>query len=95
MTGIETLIADLGSMGIVGLVAGVLFKKMLDDDKTKMQQRKEEVEYFRAEIAKTREIYQSELKNDRAVYVDSIKQISSRISDIEEDIKDIKKTVVK
>ena len=92
---LETLFTDLGSLGVVGLICGILFKKMLDDDKAKMAQRKEEVEYFRTEIAKTREIYQNELKNDRTVYVDSIKQISSRIGEIEEDLKDIKHSIIR
>lgn len=93
MEGLDAILKELGSLGVVGLICGILFKKMLDDDKAKVDQRKEEVEYFRQEITRTREIYQDELKNDRTVYVDSIKQISSRMSDIEEDLKDIKHTI--
>lgn len=79
----DEMMSSFMSLGCVGIVAGVLFKKFLDDSKN-------DKEYFRTEIKETREIYQNELKKDREIYIESIEKITSRIEVIEDDIKDIK-----
>ena len=85
------------SLGTAGVVAGVLFKKFIDDSKT-------DKEYFRNEIKDTREKFYNELQllredaqKDREIYIESIEKITNkvdvintRINVIESDIKDIK-----
>lgn len=79
----EDILIQFSSLGCAGIVAGVLFKKFLEDSKS-------DKEYFRSEIKETREIYQNELKKDREIYIESIEKITNRIEVIEDDIKDIK-----
>lgn len=86
----EELLLQISGLGVTGIVGGVLFKKFLDDDKAKNEERKEEAKYYREEITRTREVYQEELKKDREIYIDSIEKITGRIDIIETDIKDIK-----
>lgn len=86
----EELLLQISGLGVTGIIGGVLFKKLLDDDKLKNEERKEEAKYYREEIAKTREVYQEELRKDREIYIDSIEKITGRIDIIETDIKDIK-----
>lgn len=74
------------SLGVVGVVAGVLFKKFLDDSES-------DKEYFRAEIKETRELYKEELRKDREIYITCIEKITGRIDNIESDVKDIKETL--
>lgn len=79
----EDMITQFASLGAVGVVAGVLFKKLIDDSNN-------DKEYFRNEIKETRELYKEELKNDRETYINSIEKITNRIDIIEDDVKEIK-----
>ena len=82
----QELINSFASLGVVGVIGLVLFRKFINDsesDKT----------YFRNELKATREIYQEELKKDREIYIASIDKITSRIDNIENDVKDIKETL--
>lgn len=79
----EEMISQFASLGAVGVVAGVLFKKFLDDSNS-------DKEYFRNEIKETRELYKEELKKDRETYISSIEKITNRIDVIEDDVKEIK-----
>ena len=79
----EDIITQFASLGAVGIVAGVLFKKLIDDSNN-------DKEYFRSEIKETRELYKEELKNDREIYINSIEKITKRIDIIEDDVKAIK-----
>ena len=79
----EEIINSFMSLGAVGIVAGVLFKKLIDDSNS-------DKEYFRNEIKETRELYKEELKNDRETYINSIEKITNRIDVIENDVKEIK-----
>ena len=84
----EEIINSFMSLGAVGIVAGVLFKKLIDDSNS-------DKEYFRNEIKETRELYKEELKNDRETYINSIEKITNRIDVIENDVKEIKDKIDK
>lgn len=78
------------SLGVVGIIAGILFKKFLEDSKN-------DKEYFRAELKASRDLYQEELKKDREIYIESIEKITNSVNNlnaevdvIKTDIKDIK-----
>ena len=79
----EEIITQFAGLGAVGIIAGVLFKKLIDDSNN-------DKEYFRNEIKETRELYKEELKNDREIYINSIEKITNRIDIIEDDVKEIK-----
>lgn len=86
----EDIITQFASLGAVGIVAGVLFKKLIDDSNS-------DKEYFRNEIKESRELYKIELEKnreeiqkDREVYINSIEKITNRIDIIEDDVKEIK-----
>lgn len=82
----EQLFTSLISTGAIGVIGAILFKKFLNDSEN-------DKAYFRAEIKETRELYKEELKKDREIYINSIDKITSRIDTIEDDVKDIKKTL--
>ena len=79
----EEIITQFAGLGAVGIIAGVLFKKLIDDSNN-------DKEYFRNEIKESRELYKEELKNDREIYINSIEKITNRIDIIEDDVKEIK-----
>lgn len=79
----EEIMNTFMSLGVTGVVAGVLFKKFLDDSNN-------DKEYFRNELKESRELYKEELKKDREIYINSIEKITSRIDIIENDVKEIK-----
>lgn len=84
----EQLMNSFLSLGVCGIVAGVLFRKFLSDSES-------DKEYFRNEIKETRELYKEELQKDREIYISSIEKITNRIDTIENDVKDIKETLNK
>lgn len=84
----EEIINSFMSLGAVGIVAGVLFKKLIDDSNN-------DKEYFRNEIKESRELYKEELKKDREIYINSIEKITNRIDIIENDVKEIKDKIDK
>lgn len=84
----EEVMTQFASLGAVGIIAGVLFKKFLDDSNS-------DKEYFRNEIKETRELYKEELKKDRETYINSIEKITNRIDIIEDDVKEIKEKLDK
>ena len=79
----EDMIVQFSSLGAVGIVAAVLFKKFIEDSNS-------DKEYFRKELKESREIYQAELKADRETYTNSIEKITNKIAVIEDDVKEIK-----
>ena len=79
----EQIINSFMSLGVVGVIAGVLFKLFLEE-------KAEEKKFFREEIKETRELYKEELKKDRETYISSIEKITNRIDIIEDDVKEIK-----
>lgn len=84
----EEIINSFMSLGAVGVVAGVLFKKLIDDSNN-------DKEYFRNEIKESRELYKEELRKDRETYINSIEKITNRIDIIENDVKEIKDKIDK
>lgn len=96
----EAIFSQIASVGVVGVVGAILFKKFLEDDKIKDAERKEEQKYYREELKTTREAFQEELKKQREVYINSIEKITSsvcllnnKVCIIEEDIKYIKNKI--
>ncbi len=79
----EEIITQFAGLGAVGVIAGVLFKKLIDDSNN-------DKEYFRAEIKETRELYKEELKNDRETYINSIDKLTNRLNVVEDTVKEIK-----
>ena len=79
----EEIITQFAGLGAVGIIAGVLFKKLIDDSNN-------DKEYFRAEIKETRELYKEELKNDREIYINSIDKLTNRLDVVEDTVKEIK-----
>lgn len=86
----EQIINSFMSLGVVGVIAGVLFKIFLEE-------KAEEKKFFREEIKESRDLYKNELEKnreeiqkDREVYISSIDKITNRIDIIEDDVKEIK-----
>lgn len=86
----EEIITQFAGLGAVGVIAGVLFKKLIDDSNN-------DKEYFRAEIKETRELYKEELEKnreeiqkDREVYINSIDKLTNRLDVVEDTVKEIK-----
>lgn len=76
--------------GAVGVIAFYLFKNT-------MSNHQEQVKYLKDELSSSREDYKNELAQDRKAYLDSINKITSNLSEmtlkidnIEDDIKEIK-----
>lgn len=84
----EEIITQFAGLGAVGIIAGVLFKKLIDDSNN-------DKEYFRNEIKESRELYKEELRKDRETYINSIEKITNRIDIIENDVKEIKDKIDK
>lgn len=91
----DEIMSSFMSLGMCGVVAGVLFKKFIEDSSS-------DKEYFRNEIKESREVFQEELRKqreesqkDREIYIESIEKITGRIDVIESDIKDIKEKINK
>ena len=82
----EQLVQSFMSLGAVGVIAGVLFKKFLEDSKT-------DKEYFRNELKESREVYLNELRKDREMFTNSIDRLTIRIDSVEDTVKDIMKDV--
>lgn len=82
----EDIMSSFMSLGAVGIVAGVLFKKFLADSEN-------DKAYFRNEIKETRELYKEELKKDRETYITSIEKITNRLDVVEDNVKEIKETL--
>ena len=93
----EEIIKECASLGMMGIVGGLLFTTFLQERKDAGDETKNTIEYLKNEITHGRNLYKEELEKDRAVYVnsiskitDSISQMTSRIDSIENDVKDIK-----
>lgn len=84
----DEMMKSFMSLGVTGVLAGVLFKKFLDDSNN-------DKEYFRNELKESRELYKEELKKDREIYINSIEKITNRIDTLEDKVEDINKKLEK
>lgn len=91
----EELITQLAGLGTVGVMGGILFKKFLNDSEADKQYFRDEIKEMREENKKDREMFQTELDKSRSVYINSIDRITSKISVLEGEVKEIKETLTK
>ena len=91
----EELITQFAGLGTVGIIGGILFKKFLNDSEADKQYFRDEIKEMREENKKDREMFQTELDKSRSVYISSIDRITSKISVLEGEVKEIKETLTK
>ena len=83
------------SLGITGVVCFVLGKTFLEEKKA-------DKEYYQNSLKECQDLYREELMEDRRIYLESINvitnslnAINNKVTNLEEDIKDIKDTLNK
>lgn len=93
----EEVVKEFASLGIIGVIGWLLFSTFLQERKNASEETKNTIDYLKSEIAHNRNLYKEELEKDRQVYVnsiskitDSISQMTTRIDNIEDDVKEIK-----
>lgn len=93
----EEMVKEFASLGIIGVIGWLLFSTFLQERKNASEETKNTIDYLKSEIAHGRNLYKEELEKDRTVYVnsiskitDSISQMTTRIDNIEDDVKEIK-----
>lgn len=93
----EEVIKEFASLGIIGVIGWLLFSTFLQERKNASEETKNTIDYLKSEITHGRNLYKEELEKDRQVYVnsiskitDSISQMTTRIDNIEDDVKEIK-----
>lgn len=93
----ELVLQQMAGLGVTGMIAYSLFKSFLQERNAMIENNKEEKEYLKAEITNTRNVFQTELKKDRELYISSIERIANSVNSLNDemeviktDIKDIK-----
>ena len=93
----EEMVKEFASLGIIGVIGWLLFSTFLQERKNASEETKNTIDYLKSEITHNRNLYKEELEKDRQVYVnsiskitDSISQMTTRIDNIEDDVKEIK-----
>ena len=93
----EEVVKEFASLGIIGVIGWLLFSTFLQERKNASEETKNTIDYLKSEITHNRNLYKEELEKDRQVYVnsiskitDSISQMTTRIDNIEDDVKEIK-----
>lgn len=89
----EEFVKSFMDLGIVGVIAFISLKSVLDDKKrteellqNEINNSKNEIERYRDEISKITGAYREELREDRKVYIDTINIMSGEIKGIKSDI---------
>lgn len=93
----EEFVKSFMDLGIVGVIAFISLKSVLDDKKrtetllqNEIDNSKKEIQRYRDEISKITGTYREELRKDREVYIDTINLMSGEIKGIKSDITCIK-----
>lgn len=89
----EETLKQFLDIGVIGVIAYVCFKTVLEDKKKSEELRQKESEQHKAEIKEITDTYREELKKDRETYIESMNIISNELKEVKNDVKTIKEKV--
>lgn len=78
----EQMLKQFLDIGVIGVIAYVCFKTVLDDKKKSEELRQKEQEEHKQEIKEITNTYKEELRKDRETYVNSINLVSQDLKEV-------------